>query len=253
VAYFFYRKSKNKEPLKQLSYELENSNGLVEIDEKIKENINVSYMGTPIKNLSYIKTTFENTGNRVIKNQQVRFELTSKSTFIESFFNPVPEKELSATDEPTPEENEKIIKIGHIEKGQKVSFHLVASGEDPQIKLHPFNEVGEVEFATRSATKEVTDKQVLKRFFLILIILIIVPEVFGFLKTGGIDLPSLVRFLLFVVVIKDIINGIRILVEKIFSEGKKQSGASHMQIEGNENIVIQTVDGGKIDITKNPN
>lgn len=253
VAYFFYRRNKSKEPLKQISYELEKSNGLVEIDEKIRGNINISYMGTPIDNLSYIKTTFENTGNRIIKNQHVRFQLESKSTFIESFFNPVPEKELSAVDTYNGEDNEKTIKIGHLEKGQKVSYHLVVSGENPQIKLHPFNEEGGIEFATRSATKEVTDKQILKRFFLIIIILVIIPEVFGLIEMGGIHLPSLVRTLLFLVLIKDIMNGIRILVEKIFEEDNKQTSHSHANIEGNENIVIQTVDGASIDIGKKPN
>ena len=47
----------------------------------------------PTDNLSIIDFSLQNTGNIVIKNQEVRFTLESKSEFIDGFFEPIPEPE----------------------------------------------------------------------------------------------------------------------------------------------------------------
>ena len=66
--------SKKQRSGKRLSYNLSIENGLVKIEESIRKRIEVFYNSEEIENLYNVNFYLENTGNTVIKSQEIRFE-----------------------------------------------------------------------------------------------------------------------------------------------------------------------------------
>jgi len=109
---------KRSEPRKQISYTKDIKSGIVgSIEKDIESKVSILYDGKPAKNMFYVLFDIENTGNRQVKNQEIRFEFIESIEILDSFFEPQkipPEMDFEEIKISNLSENEKKYRIGTI-------------------------------------------------------------------------------------------------------------------------------------------
>jgi len=120
----------------------------------------------------------ENTGNRVIKNQYLRFQFDNQSALLEDVYEPDPPKEYSV--DRIHDQNERLERrylIGQLECEQKVGIRFVLSSENsPQLEVFPKNEEGDISFVLRSQKKAADERQQITRFIFLVLLWYLFPS-----------------------------------------------------------------------------
>jgi hypothetical protein len=143
-----------RNPRKQLSWDASTDRGLVAVSSTVRDNVKITYKGKDAGDLVAVRCRVTNTGNTVIKNEELRFAFPEETQIIEGGFSPQPERELRASriESQDLKATEYMFSIGQLEVGQEVSFEFMATGQRAEDwKLHSFNEQGDVEFRQREA------------------------------------------------------------------------------------------------------
>ena len=94
---YLLAKRKERQELKQLSYNLKVSNVIIKADKELSDNIKLKFKGNDYKSMSLISCQIQNTGKKVVKNEMVRFEFDKKTSILDEFFSPNPEPELNVS------------------------------------------------------------------------------------------------------------------------------------------------------------
>jgi hypothetical protein len=144
-----------RNPHKQLSWDASTDRSMLSVSSDIRDNVNISYKGENVSDLVAVKCRVANTGNTVIKEEQLRFAFRDGTRILEADFSPQPERELRAArvDLADLKPTERMFFIGQLEAGQEVSFEIMATGERvEEWSLHHSDE-GNVEFRQRDANR----------------------------------------------------------------------------------------------------
>ncbi|MFE2556748.1 hypothetical protein ACFXGT_12040 [Streptomyces sp. NPDC059352] len=182
------RVKSRREPTKRLSWDAETRTAVVSTDEAIRPLLRLSYNGISVDDLSSVEFRVENTGNRVVQQQLLRFRFPEGTQVLEAAVSSRPEREWGVTrhresDEPA---NEAAFAIGHLECGQSVTFRILASGRDAgKWEVVSHNPSGDVGFHERSAERKKDDREHVPAFFSLAFLLFTVPPLFAFLGTIG--------------------------------------------------------------------
>lgn len=177
ALYFAHRKSR-EEPIKRISYTTDVQPGLVSIDEAIADEVTVRYKSSTVDKLSLVSVDIYNSGNTVVKDEEIRFEFPTGAEIIETRFDPPlkPEVPVEAVDASV--SNPKY-RLRHLERGQRVGFRFVvaSSGVLARPELHPFNEAGDVDFAPGRADDVARDdaRSHVSRFVFLLGLVWLIP------------------------------------------------------------------------------
>lgn len=210
TGYASERLKLKSKPRKQLSYEILTKKDLVEVEEKIRDNVKIIYNGQTIENLYYIAFDLENNGSSVIKNQYLRFEFPERTKIIDSFFEPSPEPEVGIEkiiNDSKLKDNELKYKIRHLERGQRLGYRFILTSDNPLVtpKIHPYNEEGDVILVPKSINKSHEEKDDIISFITLYLYLLLIPTIFTILPseieglaTGLIRLVILIYILPFV-------------------------------------------------------
>jgi hypothetical protein len=165
------RLKKKSEPRKQISYSKVIKSGIVgKIEKDIEGKIGILYNGKPARNMFYALFDIENTGNKQVKNQEIRFEFTDDSEILDVFYNPQkiePEMDLKELPESNLGKHQKRFRIGVIKPKEKLGFRFIVQGskkESLDFKHHPKNDE-DVDFL-KIEDKKVADDIEQVRFFL---------------------------------------------------------------------------------------
>lgn len=169
------------EPRKRISWDSSTDPGFAAIDDpEIREKLSITYGHVTVKNIFSIKYRISNTGNRVIKDQQIRFSFPEDTQVLESYLSPTPEPELKVERSPSPNPREVIYKIGHLERDQDVQFRFVTAGESAnKWKAVPSNEEGDVDVQKRGAAEKKDDRAHVKPFVISVFLFLTVPYLFS--------------------------------------------------------------------------
>lgn len=221
-------------------------NGLVKIEKNIREKVKVLYNSEEIENLYNISFNLENTGTTVIKAQEIRFEFPQEARILDFSFEPEPEQEMKAEKiESGLRSFEKKCKIGQIERGQSLGIRFTATSksEIQEVKLHPYNESGDIEFTSRLVTKALSNRDQIARFLSLYIFYLVVPPIFYLLPFGlGEMMAGFTRFILLLSLFRLIVPFSEILADIVFKLIAKNEEGSFFNIYGN---VSNAVFGGK--------
>jgi hypothetical protein len=177
-----------REPTKRLSWDAEVHNATVSTDEAISGRLQLSYNGHPIDGLSTVDFRVENTGNRVVKGEHLRFTFPQSAAVIEAVPTSEPEREMGVARRPELEQgaHEAVFTIGQLERGQAVALRLSVSASDiGEWKVVAHNEEGDVEFHERSVARRKEDRDHVPAFFTLAFLLFTVPALFSFLGDAG--------------------------------------------------------------------
>ncbi|MDQ0749653.1 hypothetical protein QF034_003884 [Streptomyces africanus] len=183
-----------REPTKRLSWDAEVHNAMVSANETIRRQLQLIYNGHPIQGLSSVAFRIENTGNRVVKNEHLRFSFPAGAQIIEAVPTSAPEREMGVVRRSDLEQdrNEAVFTIGQLERGQSVALRLSVSARDiTGWKVVAHNDEGDVEFHERSAARRREDREHVPAFFTLAFLLFTVPPLCALLGDAG-ELAALV-------------------------------------------------------------
>ncbi|MGK7929141.1 MAG: hypothetical protein AB4290_28540 [Spirulina sp.] len=226
---------KKKVSDKRLSYNLSIEEGLVKVEENIRQKVRVLYDEELIENLYDVRFEVENTGETVVKSQEIRFEFPEETRILDFSFNPEPQPEMKVEKVESGsglKPHERKCKLGHIERGQSLKIQFTATNRlgIQEVTPHPFNEIGDVDFIPKSITKEISDKEQVVQFLSLSILYIFVPSALNiipsFLSTVMSGLVRLsILFLLFrrIVPFSEILSNV---IVRLASEDTKRDFGS---------------------------
>lgn len=175
---------RRREPLKRLSYDIATHGILPEIADDARKKLEILYEHRPIVGLFKVVCQIENTGNRTVKEHNLRFEFGPSIEIVETNIQPqLPEFELKHLDSGSTK-NESRWLIGHFDRRQKISFEfLVNSNVWPELIVYSKNE--DVDWVQRSVEKIVEDEQILARFLRLGVYLFFIPPLVRLLPLAG--------------------------------------------------------------------
>jgi len=174
--YVLSQVNRRREPRQQLSYDVMINSGIVSPLDSVKDKVEIRYDGQVVTDLYHVSCHIENTGNTLIKDQQLRFCLTRGEEIRDDYFNPKPIPELQTKRLEKVDSKNIRYSLGHLEKGQSVDITLVATGSSGvEVEVYPFNEAGNIEFIPRELKKEQDEAYHSRRFIFLFLLLWILP------------------------------------------------------------------------------
>ena len=199
-SYALERIKRRREPNRQISWDAATEQGIIETHPDLREKIDVTYNGLKVDGLTAVTCRLTNTGNRVVKNQEVRFTFPAGVKLLDASLDPVPQREIGVTRITAKEAPmEAIYRIDHLEKGQDVIVKLLATGKEASDwKLFPFNQDGDVDFQQRDNIRRREEKEHVVPFLTILTVMIIFEAIAAPLasKTPFAYIPPIVELAL---------------------------------------------------------
>lgn len=173
---------KNRRSLKQLSWDMNVGSQLVEVKDELREQVQVSYAGRVVENLTTVAFRITNTGGATVKDEYVRFAFPERAQMLEVALDPQPEPELEVSEvtEDVQPGNRRFL-LGHLEPGQSVGFRFVADGGDwaNWTGIHQKNEEGGVSFERRDVARVRADQEHIRPFVVQAVLLLLVQLVLG--------------------------------------------------------------------------
>ena len=166
-----------RNPRKQLSWDATTDRSMLSVSSEIRDNVNITYKGADVSDLVAIKCRIANTGNSVIKDEQLRFAFPDGTRILEADFSPQPERELRASrvDLADLKETERMFFIGQLEAGQELSFEIMATGAGAEEWVLHHSDGGDVEFRQQDANR-IKDEQAHVRPTVIIVTLFLVTS-----------------------------------------------------------------------------
>jgi hypothetical protein len=121
----------------------------------------------------------ENTGNRVVKNQFIRFEFPAGSQILNFFLSQSPnELGVKLDDDGKLSANEKKYVVSHLRGGLKVGLRFIIAGVYGAPKINPFNQEGDVKFVSRAVTIGANHVSRTREFIVLWILFLLIPRAF---------------------------------------------------------------------------
>ncbi|GAA4307388.1 hypothetical protein GCM10023086_25930 [Streptomyces venetus] len=177
-----------REPTKRLSWDAEVHNAMVSTDDTLRRLLRLSYNDYPIEGLSSVEFRVENSGNRVVKNERLRFSFPRGAQVIEAVPTSQPEREMGVARRPDLEQDasEAVFVIGHLERGRSVTLRLsVAARDITGWEVVDHNEEGDVDFHERTAARRKEDREHVPTFFALAFLTFTVPPLAALLGYVG--------------------------------------------------------------------
>jgi hypothetical protein len=177
-----------REPTTRLSWDAEVSNAMVSTDDTMRRRLRLSFDDFPIEGLSSVEFRVENSGNRVVKNERLRFSFPQDARILEAVPTSQPEREMGVVRRPDLEQDmsEAVFTIGHLERGRSVTLRLsVAARDITGWKVVDHNEEGDVDFHERAAARRKEDREHVPTFFALAFLTFTVPPLAALLGYVG--------------------------------------------------------------------
>ena len=176
----YYKSSKEKK--KRLSYSL-STNPRVEVVKVTPSDNNIKYEA----DIALADFVLENTGDKVLRGQQIRLKAPDGTKILDVRYSPEPEREMELTKKTDGlGVNEVVFTIGYLKPKQKIGFHLLIDNPNKSpLVLSPFhkttsNDDEDVMFESDLRSFVEDDRDIIQRFLTLALIFIIVPAPFDF-------------------------------------------------------------------------
>lgn len=222
-GYVLFRFNKQKDK-KEISYDLKITNGLLDIKELIKNDIQIFYKNKSTDKLTYVELDLYNSGNLIIKNQEIRLECPPENRILEVFYEPKIEPELHFEEIISALENERKFKIGHFERNQKIGLRLIVAGDNVEVNIHKFNPEGNVNFNPKIINKSIDEKGKIIAFFSLILLFFTFPSAISQIMNVdgnlGTILSGLFKTIILIFIIKRM-DAISIIVNKFYNSENK--------------------------------
>lgn len=115
-------------------------------------------------------------------------------------------------------EFERKCRIGHIEREQKLGVRfVVTSDSEIDLKLHSYNENGDVKFESKTMTKTLSEREQVAKFLSLIVMYFIIPPVFSLFSVSILSesIAGLVRLVLLLALFRFIVPFSEVIAELI--------------------------------------
>lgn len=188
ASYFLDRIKAHREPRRRISWDATTQRALIEVSPGIRSKVRVLYEESEVTKLTHLRCTVVNSGNRVIKDHQVRFPMPNGARLLEEYLDPPPDPELGVEllgKDTIDGATQCRYHIAHLERNESITFNFVtAGGEFRDWRPRSFNKEGDVEFQRRDASFDKEDQEHVPPFLLISFLAVAVPGALQSLNFG---------------------------------------------------------------------
>lgn len=249
VALFNYLSSnkQRQDQAMELSYTT-NILSILEFKKDIgQKNISILYgEDYEVVDLYVISCDIENTGKKVIKNQEITFEFISTNVgVLEQFFEPPLNDNAMGIEEIEIED----IKQGEVKKRylireilpkRKVGFRFLSgrqTQEDEVPKLFcSIQDISKVELIPRTYKGERDEIAIIMNFVTFLILFFTLPQILELIPFSGNILAFLAKLVTFVIIIRDINTFSKKIAELLIQINKTQRAKYNVNVQGGSKI-----------------
>ncbi|NEO53788.1 MAG: hypothetical protein F6K54_12285 [Okeania sp. SIO3B5] len=247
---YFSSKKQRQDQAMELSYTI-NTLSILDFKKDIdQKNISILYgENCQVADLYIISCDIENTGRKVIKNQEITFELFSTSVgILEQFFEPPLNDNLMGIEEieikdSKQDEAKKRYLIREILPKRKVGFRFL-SGRETQENEVPklfcsIQDISEVKFIPRTYKGERDEISRIINFVTFLILFLTLPQILELIPFAGDILAFLAKLVIFVIIIRDIGTFSKKIAELLilpFQISKTQRAKNNINIQRDSSI-----------------
>ena len=249
VALFNYFSSnkQRQDQAMELSYTT-NILSILEFKKDIgQKNISILYgEDYEVVDLYVISCDIENTGKKVIKNQEITFEFISTNVgVLEQFFEPPLNDNAMGIEEIEIED----IKQGEVKKRylireilpkRKVGFRFLSgrqTQEDEVPKLFcSIQDISKVELIPRTYKGERDEIAIIMNFVTFLILFFTLPQILELIPFSGNILAFLAKLVTFVIIIRDINTFSKKIAELLIQINKTQRAKYNVNVQGGSKI-----------------
>ncbi|MBP2705427.1 hypothetical protein JOL79_16560 [Microbispora sp. RL4-1S] len=202
----------------ELSYTLEVQRALPEVSKELTPSVAVSYKGQLVPALYAISCTVENTGNTLVRDQEIRIQLSPAPSILDRYLDPKPQPEWAVDALPDTEETTRPgYRFGHLAPGRKVTFKIIcAASQEPKALLRDHNPTEVVTVLPRAVTAQADIRGRTRIALMLLLALLIAPQAFYALGSFGDLAASVVRIGLIAALIPVAPSLVRTLVNLLF-------------------------------------
>lgn len=256
TGYLTSEKKRRDESI-ELSYAMNRLN-VLEFKKDIREKISIRYgIHYEVSDLYVMYCDIENTGKKVIKNENIIFELSPANLgILDVFFEPPLDDNSMGLEEERIEnlrtgEVKKQYKIRNILSGQKIGFRFIGARinqQDPVPELFVYNErESKVQLVPRSYKKENDENYRITRFITLFLLFLILPLVLSTIPFYGGIVSGLTKLVIFVLILPHIntfstkISSLLILLSQKIRE---QRYGIIQNITGDSNQIVGAISGG---------
>ena len=263
VALFNYFSSnkQRQDQAMELSYTT-NILSILEFKKDIgQKNISILYgEDYEVVDLYVISCDIENTGKKVIKNQEITFEFISTNVgVLEQFFEPPLNDNAMGIEEIEIED----IKQGEVKKRylireilpkRKVGFRFLSgrgTQEDEVPKLFcSIQDISKVELIPRTYKGERDEIAIIMNFVTFLILFFTLPQILELIPFSGNILAFLAKLVTFVIIIRDINTFSKKIAELLIQINKTQRAKYNVNVQGGSKIESLGIFDGTSSINK---
>ena len=254
---YFSSKKQRQDQAMELSYTT-NILSILEFKKDIgQKNISILYgEDYELADLYLISCDIENTGRKVIKNQEITFEFLSTNVgILEQFFEPPLNDNLMGIEEIEIEdikqsEVKKRYLIREILPKRKVGFQFLSGRRNQE------NEVPRLFISNQDSTVELTPKEykgerdeisIIMNFVTFLILFFILPQILELIPFSGDILAFLAKLVIFVIIVRDLGTFSKKIAEFIIQINQNQRAKYNVNVEASdiESLAIME-SGGKV-------
>ena len=174
-----------REPTKRISYNAEFRKGMLGLEERIAQDLSVTYKGMPAEHVSYVRCDVLNSGTSYVRDQSLRFEFPSTTEILDVTIDPAPPREvqLTKTNAETDGPYERSYSFQQLETSQKLTFHFVVRDKDSDQRLtvYGFNKDADVEVVKGDVQRVADDRNIVERLIFIALLTLFVPPIISFI------------------------------------------------------------------------
>jgi len=252
LGYLSSEKKRRDESI-ELSYTIDRLS-VLEFKKDIGKKVSIRYGNSyEVADLYVMSCDVENTGKRVIKNEDIIFEISPANTgILECFFepplgdNPMGVEEVEMENSKAGEAKKKY-KIRNILNGQKIGFRFITarlSEQDKKPNLFVSGDTdSKVQLVPKSLSKESDENSKIVKFITFFLLFLILPQIFTILPLGyGNIAAGLIRLVIFIVILPHI-GSFSARIADILTSWKVQNYPTTSQTgsqSGRYNVIIGT-------------
>jgi hypothetical protein len=188
-SYLIMRFTERRKPRAQISYSINTDRALTPFKEELKKDTQVRYQNNVVQNLFLVKCVIRNTGNMVVRGEELRFSFSNSAKILDFSIFPEPEREFGLVeDNPLRrDQTERRVVIDYFPRNRELTFGFIVDGERPELKPYAKNDKEDVEFAKGELQQAKYDEEIVGRSIILVFLLIALPHLAELIPVYGLS------------------------------------------------------------------
>ena len=185
IGYWLYRLNKKKDERRTITYTAKIDQSLRPFEGKLAA-AEVRFRGKIVRNLHTARCVLTNSGNRVVRQQELRFFFGDDAEVLEFAPDATPEREWGYEAWPVGGDDPASVRIKliYFPPGASITLGFVVAAEDPVLVLHSRNDESDVVVVEKSSQVATSEREAVRQFVFWGMIYLLLPPLFRLPLSG---------------------------------------------------------------------